>query len=309
MHITPLARMKGCAVITAVVVSTLMHSAPLIAVTFVKVLVPWRISRLLCTRIIIGISTSWIHVNNFVFSLFHKTRWEIRGGDHLSPEGWYLVLCNHQSWVDIFALQRNLCGKIPFLKFFLKQELIWVPVMGLVWWAQDFPFMKRYSKEYILKNPHKKGKDLEVTRKACEKFRTTPVSVMNFVEGTRITEAKHLRQKSPFQRLLRPKSAGTAFVLSAMGREMNTIVDVTIAYPQGVPSFWQFICGNVSLIRMHIRTLAIHEGLRGDYFNDRDFRESFQKELNTMWAEKDLLLGQMMEPVWPETEDEMQKVA
>ena len=296
-------------VITAIVVSILIHFVPVITVTLVKVLIPWRISRLICTRIIIGISISWIHVNNLVFSFFHRTRWEIRGGEDLSLEGWYLVLCNHQSWVDIFVLQRNLCGKIPFLKFFLKQELIWVPVMGIVWWAQDYPFMKRYSKEYLLKNPHKKGKDLEVTRKACEKFRTTPVSVMNFVEGTRITEAKRLRQKSPFQRLLRPKSAGTAFVLSARGREMNTIVDVTIAYPHGVPSFWQFVCGNVSLIRMHIRTLAIHEGLRGDYYNDGDFRETFQKEINAIWTEKDILLAHMMEPVWLETEKEIKRVA
>lgn len=308
MH-TLFSHLKGGLVITAIVLSTLIHFVPLIAVTLVKVLIPLKLCRLVCTRMIIGISTSWIQVNNLVFSLFHRTRWEVRGGENLSPEGWYLVLCNHQSWVDIFALQRNLNGKIPFLKFFLKQELIWVPVMGLVWWAQDYPFMKRYSKEYILKNPHKKGKDLEATRKACEKFRTTPVSVMNFVEGTRMTKSKHLRQKSPFQGLLRPKSAGTAFVLSAMGREMNTLVDVTLAYPHGVPSFWQFICGNVSLIRMHIRTLDIHEGLRGDYFNDRDFRESFQQELNAMWAEKDLLLGEMMAPVWPKTEEKVEKAA
>jgi 1-acyl-sn-glycerol-3-phosphate acyltransferase len=169
--------------------------------------------------------------------------------------------------------------------------------------------MKRYKKEYVLKHPQKKGKDLEATRKACEKFRTTPVSVMNFVEGTRITEAKHQRQKSPFQGLLRPKAAGTAFVLSAMGEQMNKIVDVTLAYPQGIPTFWQFICGKTPLIRMHIQTLPIQEHLRGDYFNDEAFRTSFQNQLNTLWSEKEKRLARMQAAVWVESDQEKQQAA
>ncbi len=67
----------------------------------------------------------------------------MQGVDSLHQRGWYLVSSNHQSWVDILVLQRIFHGRIPFLKFFLKQELIWVPVIGLAWWALDFPFMKR----------------------------------------------------------------------------------------------------------------------------------------------------------------------
>ncbi|MCW7752848.1 acyltransferase [Desulfobotulus sp. H1] len=293
--------LRGVLVITILSLSTTTLFIPIILLTFVKLMVPWKGSRKLITRVLILISTFWVHVNNITFSFFLPTQWDVRGGENLSPHGWYLVLCNHQSWVDILALQKIMKGKIPFLKFFLKQQLIWVPIMGIAWWALDFPFMKRYSREYILKHPHKKGKDLESTRIACEKFRTTPVSIMNFVEGTRITEAKHRRQKSPFHGLLKPKAAGTAFVIAAMGTQMNQIVDVTIAYPRGIPTFWQFVSGKTPLIRMHIRSLPIHEKLRGDYFNDPDFRNIFQKELNTLWQEKEKRLSQMQQDVWLDT--------
>lgn len=93
------------------------------------------------------------------------------------------------------------------LKFFLKKELIWVPFLGLAWWALDFPFMKRYSRKFLAANPHLAGKDLESTKKACEKFKHTPVSVMNFVEGTRFTPEKHQRKNSPYAHLLPPRPA------------------------------------------------------------------------------------------------------
>ncbi|TYT73631.1 acyltransferase [Desulfobotulus mexicanus] len=302
------APLRGTLVISIVAFSTATLFIPLICLAIIKVTVPWKLSRSLCTRVLIHISSLWVYINSQTFTLLLPTRWEVRGGEKLSPEGWYLVLCNHQSWVDILALQKELKGKVPFLKFFLKQQLIWVPVMGIAWWALDFPFMKRYKKEYILKYPHKKGKDLEATRKACEKFRTSPVSVMNFVEGTRFTLKKHLWQKSPYKGLLKPKAAGTAFVLSAMGDQMDQIVDVTIAYPKGIPTFWQFICGKTPLIRMQINTLPIHEKLRGDYFNDTDFRDSFQQAINNLWLEKEKRLMEMQQDIW-ENPDEIKKEA
>ena len=59
--------------------------------------------------------------------------------------GHYLVLANHQSWVDILVLQKVFNRRIPLLRFFLKRQLFWVPLLGLAWWALDFPFMGRYT--------------------------------------------------------------------------------------------------------------------------------------------------------------------
>ncbi|MFE8070060.1 acyltransferase [Marinobacteraceae bacterium S3BR75-40.1] len=261
-----------------------------------KLIIPLKPWRVLCTRVIILISEAWVGCNTAWMRLTQKTEWEVEGLEHVKKEGWYLVLSNHQSWVDIFALQHVLNRKAPFLKFFLKQELIWVPVIGLAWWGLDFPFMKRYSKAYLEKHPEKKGQDMETTRKACEKFKTTPVSVMNFVEGTRFTRAKHDRQGSPYKNLLKPRAGGTAFTLDAMGDAISTLLDVTIVYPGGAPTLWDFMCGRVSKIHMLIQNIPIPETLvQGDYANDPHYREHIQSWINDRWEQKDALIDRLLE--------------
>ena len=205
-------------------------------------------------------------------------------------------MANHQSWVDILVLQRVFNREIPFLKFFLKKELIWVPVLGLTWWALDFPFMRRYTKDFLAKNPHMKGKDMDTTRRACEKFQHKPVSIMNFVEGTRFTETKHRRQQSPFTHLLKPRAGGIAFVLSAMGDKLHKLIDVTIDYPDGVPTFWDFVCGRVKQVRVNISVTPIKEIMDGGFFSETYFadpaqRARFQTWLNGRWKHKDELLS------------------
>ena len=170
---------------------------------------------------------------------------------------------NHQSWSDIFVLQHLLTRRIPLLKFFLKQELIWVPVMGLAWCALDFPFMRRHSEAYLKQHPEMRGKDQETTRKACEKFALIPTSVMNFLEGTRFTKAKHARQQSPYRHLLKPKAGGIALALNAMGEKFHSILDVTIVYPDGAPNFWQFLCGDLKHVVVHVQTLPVPPHLLG----------------------------------------------
>ena len=135
--------------------------------------------------------------------------------------------------------------------------------------------MTRYSKEFLEKNPHMKGKDLETTKKSCEKFRDTPVSIMNFVEGTRFREEKHEKQNSPYKWLLRPNSGGVAFVIGSMGEQLTSILDVTIAYPEGRKEIWDFMCGRVPHVRVKVIKVPITEEITGDYFNDDDFKKSF----------------------------------
>ena len=275
------------------VVNTLICFGPVYLLGFLKFIIPGEQFRKLCTAVLTEISLSWIAVNNFNAGLKRSIHWDVTGIDKLDPKGWYLVLSNHQSWVDILVLQKVLHRKIPFLKFFLKKELIWVPIMGIAWWALDFPFMKRYSDSFLKKHPHLKGKDLETTRKACEKFKTLPISVMNFVEGTRFSPEKHDKQQSPYTNLLKPKAGGTAFVLSAMGDYINAIVNVTIFYPQENKSFWDFLCGRVTEIVVRVETLPLDKDLLGDYTNDAEFRERFQQWINSLWAEKDQLLTEL----------------
>lgn len=287
----------GTLSIIGYIINTVFWVTPIFIMSFLK-LIPIRPWRTFLSHLLDGCATSWITFNNLNQKLFSRTQWRVSGVDQLTLRDWYLVISNHQSWVDILVLQRVFNRKIPFLKFFLKKQLIWVPLLGLAWWALDFPFMRRHSKSFLAKHPHLKGKDLETTKKACEKFRYKPVSIMNFVEGTRFTEQKHKRQNSPFVHLLKPKAGGMAFVLSAMGSQLHKLLDVTIHYPQGIPTFWDFACGKVKSIHVSVRVFSIEELMNSDafaldYFDNAEQRVRFQRWLNQIWSEKDATLEQI----------------
>lgn len=277
--------------LSVLIVNTLTCSLFLFISALLKFLAPFKSWKKTTDRLVIFFAESWISINSLALSFFTKTEIETHGIESLTRDEWYLVISNHQSWVDIVILQTVFNRKIPFLKFFLKKELIWVPVLGLAWWALEFPFMKRYSQKFIKKNPHLKGKDLESTKKACEKFKLNPVSVMNFLEGTRFTKEKHKRQNSPYKNLLTPKAGGIAFVLGAMGDHLNKIVNITILYPNEKPNFFSLLSGKISKVYVNIDVTPVNKEIIGDYFNDAPFRENFQAWVNTLWEEKDRFIG------------------
>jgi 1-acyl-sn-glycerol-3-phosphate acyltransferase len=224
--------------------------------------------------------------------LTQRAAWDVAGIDGLAYRGWYMVNCNHQSWVDILVLQHLLNRRIPLLKFFLKQQLIYVPVIGLAWWALDFPFMRRHSDADLRRHPEKRFDDIEATRRACEKFALVPTSVMNFAEGTRFTPGKHRSQRSPYRHLLKPKAGALALALGALGDKFDSLLDVTIVYPDGAPTFWQFLCGNVRHVVVRAQQLTLPPEFRhADYARDPKYRKAFQRWLQTLWHEKDSTIG------------------
>ncbi|GAA6144049.1 MAG: acyltransferase [Thalassolituus sp.] len=274
--------------------NTLFWACFLFPLTFLKVIIPVAPIRKVLTSVLAMIANAWITCNSGWMMLTQKMNWTIERPDNLNRQGWYFVLSNHQSWVDILVLQHTLNGRIPLLKFFLKQELIKVPIMGAAWWALDFPFMKRYSKEYLAKHPEMKGKDLETTRAACEKFKDMPTSVMNFLEGTRFTQQKHDETQSPFKHLLKPKAGGMAFAMSAMGDQFQSILDVTINYPDGIPTFADFIQGKMPRCEVVVEEKPIpSELMNGDYETDAQYRLDFQQWVQQLWEEKDARLESM----------------
>jgi 1-acyl-sn-glycerol-3-phosphate acyltransferase len=289
-----MATLRGTLALALIVLNLLFWAIQLYAVAFVKLLSP-RAMRLRCDRLLVLIAQSWIAGNNRVFALTQRIRWDVEGVDGLASRDWYLVVCNHQSWVDILVLQRVFNRRIPFLKFFLKKQLIWVPVLGFAWWALDFPFMQRHSREYLEKHPEARGQDLETTRRACEHFSAHPTSVMNFVEGTRFAPDKHAQQSSPYRHLLKPRAGGVAFVLGAMGDILHRLLDVTIVYPQGTPSFWDLCCGRMREVVVRVTAREIPAWVRqGDYQDDAAYRERFQAWIGELWAHKDAQVHALM---------------
>lgn len=280
--------LRGALIVLIIILNTIVCFPFLMSVALLKFIIPIPALSAICTKLAIQIATFWIGVNSSLFTIFLKIDWHINGLEGLSKDQWYLVNCNHQSWADIPVVQKVFNRKIPMLKFFLKQELIWVPLLGLCWWALDFPFMKRSTPEQIKKNPSLAGKDLEVTRQACEKFKYTPVSVFNFMEGTRLNPSKHTKQGSPFEHLLKPKAGGAAFVLGSMGDVMHTMLDVTVLYPNSPTNFWDMLCGKVSTVVVDVQKVEIPQEFLGkDYTSDPEFKAEFQTWVNELWVKKD----------------------
>jgi 1-acyl-sn-glycerol-3-phosphate acyltransferase len=282
----------GCAAITLLSLSTMIMFIPVLLFGVLK-LFPNKTWRRLCTRGVDHCATFWIMFNNAYLNLTHNVDWQVQGLENLNRKNWYLVISNHQTWLDIVVLQKIFNRKIPVLKFFVKDQLKWVPLLGFAWWAMGCPFMKRYSREYIKKNPAKKGQDLAETKKACELFKKMPVAIMNFVEGTRFTHKKQRHQSSPYTNLLIPKAGGVAFVINALGQKLTSIVDVTIIYPQKNKTLWDFLCRRVNTIKVFIRTIPIPEKfIHTDYIENSTIQADFKQWINHHWAQKDLLIQQ-----------------
>lgn len=259
---------------------------------------PWRSAQRAGARACVWVARRWVAANRVVYRLYHRVpapgygHVQINGA--LDPTKSYLLVCNHQSWADILILFDVFGGRVPFLRFFLKRDLLWVPIVGVACWAMDFPFMKRHSKEAIAKNPQLANEDLETTRRTCEIYKDDPVTVVNFPEGTRFSKAKRDASASPYRQLLRPKAAGLSFTLRAMGEQFGGIIDVTLLYaPSRKNKLWAWLCGEQAEVQVRVEVLPVPpELLLGDYSADPAFRAHFQHWLNGLWALKDAALNQ-----------------
>jgi 1-acyl-sn-glycerol-3-phosphate acyltransferase len=147
----------------------------------------------------------------------------------------------------------------------------------------------------VRKNPELKNIDIETTRRACNKFKEFPTTVMNFVEGTRFTPQKQANQQSPYRYLLKPKATGVGLVLNELQGQLSGILNVTISYKPRLLTLWQFISGNVEKIYLQYELLPITAEIIGDPYTDRAFRKNFQQWLNELWRAKDQQLELLQE--------------
>ncbi|MEX5505607.1 acyltransferase [Pseudomonas putida] len=280
--------LTGILTTTLLLLNTVVLICPLLVFALLKLVLPGR-GRDYASWAVMWVAETWSEIDKAIFALCIPTQWDIRGVENLRKDTSYLAVSNHQSWVDIPALIESLNRRTPFFKFFLKKELIWVPLLGLAWWGLDYPFMKRYSKAFLEKHPELKGKDLEITKAACELFKRQPVTVVNYLEGTRFTEAKRQEQQSPYRYLLKPKAGGVAFVLAALGEQLDALLDVTIVYPGNqAPGFWALLNGSISRVIIDIQVRELDPALwAGDYENDPEFRQTVQAWVNQLWSAKD----------------------
>ena len=279
----------GVLTFVIMVPSLLLWSGAMIPALLLRLLPVFRLQRA-CSRYCVWCARRWVGTNQLIFRLLHDLpqprgygRMHLEG--QLQPEKSYLLVANHQSWADILILFNSFHRQVPFLRFFLKRELIYIPIIGLVCWAMDFPFMTRKSG----------AADIAATRRACEVYKLDPVTVVNFLEGTRFSPAKHAAKKSPFVGLLRPKSAGLSYTLNAMGEQFEALLDVTVIYqPTQKNLLWSWLCGEQAGVQLHVQVEPLPQHLlAGRYAEDEQFRLRFQAWINGLWARKEQTLGRL----------------
>jgi len=284
----------GCLLLLLLVINTLFWGVPLYICIIIKFIIPAVKWRQMMTPPVEWVARSWMHVNLWVLKHSNNVQWKVHVPDDVDMQHSYMIIANHQSWVDILALYEALIRKTPFARFFLKKELLRIPILGQAWWGLDFPAMQRHSKEDIAKNPELAREDIETTRRSCEYFKGVNVGILIFPEGTRISPSKHARQQSTYKHLLKPKSGGMGFAISTMGEQIDSLLDVTIVYPEGVHEMWDFLCGRMQTIEVSAIKREIPDDIRhGDYLGDPVYKAHFQEWLNGIWAEKDQQLEQL----------------
>ena len=289
--------LKAPLTLLLLLLNTLLWCLPLYGVALAKLLFPLPGWRRACTQIVLRLAEGWAATAALIYHHTQKTRWRITGLESLSHDKSYLVIANHISTVDVLVLQRVFNRRIPFLKFFAKRELLWFPLLGLAWWALDIPFVRRYSQAEQTRNPALRGQDLIMARQWCERYRGTPTAIASYPEGTRFTPARHTQQASPYRHLLRPKAGGMAFVLGVMGDQLDLWLDVTVVFPDGRTSFWDFIAGRITEIVVHVEAwLVPGEFVGRDYVNDAAYREAIQTWTRELWEKKDNLIERLLTP-------------
>jgi 1-acyl-sn-glycerol-3-phosphate acyltransferase len=287
--------LRGAVVLLLLSINLCFWGALVLIVALPKFVLPQSSLRRRLILRLAALGERWVEGNDRIFDRFLAIEWDIEGGDDLDPAARYLVFANHISWADIFVLFRALHRRVALPRFFTKQELIWLPVVGQACSALEFPFMKRYDADYLARHPEKRGTDLETTRRACERYRGIPVTILNFLEGTRFTREKHADQESPYRFLLRPRTGGAAFVVSSFREQLQGILDVTIAYPGHVISMSDFISGRVRRVSVRIRRLGVLPAFFTETITEPGpAREQFKAWVEGVWREKDELLAKLV---------------
>lgn len=246
------------------------------------------------TRAMIATMNRWTDLNRHVLLRGGPRRWRIDLPDDLSLDRWYVVVANHQAWLDIFVIA-DLCNRrIPFIRWFMKRELLYVPLIGAVWWAMDFPFLRRYGRAYLEKHPEKRGEDRRRIRASCARLLQGPATVMVFPEGTRWTAAKRARGQPGFDRLLRPRAGGVATALDVLAEREPVILDLTLVYDGPPPTMLDVLAGWRGRVTVSARRIPYAELAASEVDGaSPEHKDAVARWLDEAWARKDAEIARL----------------
>lgn len=194
-----------------------------------------------------------------------------------------IIVCNHRSWFDILVLHAAIIKHSPITKFLIKRQLIYVPILGWICLALNFPRL------YRSRDPERRSRDHQAIADATGSLGEYPTALLNFAEGTRFTLDKHKAQQSPWQHLLRPKVGGLRIMLET-GVDAD-VLDMTLVYPREHVNFWACLSGTLPSVKVYL-----------DHFEPDDIGDVGQW-LAERWQVKDRLIYRELNPVGSEHDD------
>jgi len=191
-----------------------------------------------------------VKLNSFWIKKILRINLSVEGNmpTHSAP----IVVANHQTWFDIPILQGLICDSGTIAKFLIKRELAWLPIVGWLCFALGFPRL------YRGKGARSRDQDLASIQSVSAELREEPGALLIFAEGTRYTETKYKKQKSPYEGLLKPKTGGLEIALKTVLPE-TPVVDVTIKYLDEDTNFWRWLSGSKNDIAITIKQFRADE--------------------------------------------------
>lgn len=285
---------------TLISVVTAILAIPVFVLAFVRLILPFGPVLSFVDRINQAVFYLWISNNAFLMWLTNRIQWDIQGADIEKIKGSCFIISNHVTWTDIVMLGQIYRGKIPITKFFLKHSLIYIPILGQACYSLGMPFLRRYSRNELLKNPKLKTKDIDATRKACQNLLQHPSTLVNFVEGTRFTPEKAKAQQSQYRHLMPPKAASLAIALGLIGPHIDCLLNTTLVYPGEHKGsiFMEMLCGRLKHVIARVEVMdkeTINAHMVGDYLQDKQFKHTFTMYLRQLWQRKDDLIESLLQ--------------
>lgn len=181
-------------------------------------------------------------------------------GDQLPKGENALIICNHQNIGDIPALMSlaQRCGRLGDMKWFVKDVVKYIPGPGWGMLFLDCIFLKRNwlsDRSKIEATFHKIMKD------------KVSIWLISFLEGTRITPEKLARSQVFAQRrtvpvtnyVMVPRTKGFAASVVGLAGHLDAVYNITIGYPDGIPSLWQMLLGDVNRFSLDVIRTPINQ--------------------------------------------------